>query len=211
MGSRQPVDEDVLILGNIFLIVEHLLFICTGNICRSPMAQAIATRLLEARDARVTVSGAGSLGSGLRCPPEARAVMRMRGLDLSSHRSRTVIEALGATPDLIVGMAREHVRRVTDFRPELFIRTFTLKELVRHATQEKRRQPNEGLDAYIVRIQHGRRPWDLSGTNVDDDIADPIGRSKRAYERCAAEIEGLVRMLVDSVWPLANGDTQSLS
>ncbi|MGH2690362.1 MAG: hypothetical protein ACRDKW_16375, partial [Actinomycetota bacterium] len=54
-------------------------------------------------------------------------------------------------------------------------------------------------------IAQGRRPWDLVGERPDEDVADPIGRPKRVYERCAAEIQSLVEMLVDHVWPTDAG------
>jgi protein-tyrosine-phosphatase len=182
--------------------VETLLFVCTGNVCRSPMGEALATRLLAERAINVTVTSAGLLGAGRPTTKEVRLVMRRRGLDLSDHRSRRLADALLGPPDLIVTMAREHARAVMELHPALFPRTFTLKDLVRRAQNENRRQEGESMEGYLRRLEQGRKPWDLAGGNANEDVPDPIGQSKRVYERCAAEIETLVSVLVDKVWPV---------
>ena len=184
------------------MAVERLLFVCTGNICRSPMAQAVAASLLARRGADVTVESAGLLSPGERAPREVDAVLLRRELALEDHRSRSLESVLEPPPDLVVAMAREHARAVVALRPDLFGRTFTLKEFVRRAGHENRRRPDEHLDAYLARIQQGRKPWDHAGRHDGDDVADPIGRPRRVYERCAAEIEELVGALVDHAWPV---------
>jgi protein-tyrosine phosphatase len=169
------------------------------------MAEAIARSLLDARGAPVAVASAGLLPAGRPSTAEVEWVMRRRGLDVVSHRSRALEAALDPAldpaPDLILAMAREHGRAVIELRPELFDRTFTLKDFVRRASQEGRRRHNEDLAQFVGRLQLGRKPWDLGRSDPDDDLADPIGRPRRFYERCAAEIDALVTSLVDATWP----------
>jgi protein-tyrosine phosphatase len=165
------------------------------------MAEAIARSLLDARGAAVTVASAGLLPAGRPPTDEVEWAMRRRGLDVTGHRSRALEGALDPAPDLILALAREHGRAVIDLRPELFDRTFTLKDFVRRASQEGRRRPSEDLATFIDRLQVGRKPWDLGRSHPDDDLADPIGRPRRFYERCAAEIDALVTALVDAAWP----------
>jgi protein-tyrosine phosphatase len=181
--------------------METLLFVCTGNVCRSPMAEAIARSLLDRRGAAVAVVSAGLLHAGWPPTSEVEWAMRRRGLDVAGHRSRELEGALDPAPDLILGMTREHARAVIELRPELFGRTFTLKDFVRRAGEEGPRRRDEDLAQFIDRLQLGRRPWDLGGNQPADDIADPIGRPRRFYERCAAEIELLVASLIDAAWP----------
>jgi protein-tyrosine phosphatase len=182
--------------------MESLLFVCTGNVCRSPMAQAVAASLLERRGAVVDVRSAGTMHAGQPPTPRAQWAMRRRGLDVAGHRSRGLEDALDPAPDLILAMCREHARAVVDLRPDLFGRTFTLKDFVRRAGEEGARRRTEDLASFVERLQLGRKPWDLQGSEPADDVADPIGRRRRFYERCAAEIDALVATLVDMAWPV---------
>jgi protein-tyrosine phosphatase len=178
-----------------------LLFVCTGNLCRSPMAATLARNLLAGRAEAVNVISAGLLRAGEPATDEAVKVMGRRGLDLRTHRSRRVDDALVPAPDLIVGMARQHARAVVDVVPELFPRTFTLKHFVACAGNEGPRRAGEALDTYLARVGTDRGFGALAGVSSADDVADPIGCNLRTYERCAAEIEVAVTALVDLVWP----------
>jgi protein-tyrosine phosphatase len=178
-----------------------LLFVCTGNLCRSPMAATVARNVLAGRTEAVNVISAGLLRPGEPATDEAVNVMGRRGLDLSTHRSRRVGDALVPAPDLIVGMAREHARAVVDVIPGLFPRTFTLKEFVARALSVGPRQAGETLDTYLVRVGTDRGFGALVGSSSADDVADPIGCDLRTYERCATEIEAAVTTLIDLVWP----------
>jgi protein-tyrosine-phosphatase len=179
----------------------NLLFVCTGNICRSPMAAAMAEALLKSRVPGLSVHSTGRLSAGRAPTAPMLEVMSKRGFDLRTHVSTTLDSALDGAPDIVIGMAREHVRDVVDHRPSLFERTFTLKELVRLAAHAGPRLPGEELVAYLRRAGAGRKISTLIGTSPRDDIADPIGGPVEDYERCAAEIEGLVSMLADYLWP----------
>lgn len=178
-----------------------LLFVCTGNLCRSPMAAAFADSLLKTRSDAVTVMSAGLLRAGEPATAETVKVMQRRGLDVRTHRSRGLADALMPAPDLVIAMTRQHARAVVDLVPELFRRTFTLKDLVARAAIQGRRLPGESLDTYLARVNGERRFGALVGMNSADDVADPIGRDLRTYERCAAEVEAAVTTMVDLLWP----------
>jgi len=180
--------------------VPTLLFVCTGNLCRSPMAAALARNVLAERAEAVDVLSAGLLQGGEPATGEAVELMKRRGLDLSTHRSRRLGDALAPPPDLILGMAREHALAVVDLLPQLFPRTFTLKGLVARGRSHGPRRPGEALDTYLARVG-ADRSFALAGTSSADDIADPIGGDLLAYERCAAELEVAVTALAGLVWP----------
>jgi protein-tyrosine phosphatase len=165
------------------------------------MAAMVARNLLAGRAEAVNVISAGLLRPGEPATDEAVKVMGRRGLDLSTHRSRRIGDALVPAPDLVVGMARQHARVVVDVIPGLFPRTFTLKDFVARACGEGPRRAGEALDTYLARVGTDRGFASLVGVSSAEDVADPIGCDLRAYERCAGEIEVAVTTLVDLVWP----------
>jgi protein-tyrosine-phosphatase len=85
-----------------------VLFVCTGNTCRSPFAEAVARR-----EGHVDVESAGlSAYTGDRPPEDAIVVARELGYDLSSHRARPLTEEMLERADVVVGMTAEHVAAV---------------------------------------------------------------------------------------------------
>jgi protein-tyrosine-phosphatase len=94
----------------------NLLFVCTGNTCRSPMAAAIARAELRARGwTHVAVQSAGAAAaSGLPASEHAIAVLAERGIDLSSHRSQQLTRDLVQQADLILAMSNSHLFAVAE-------------------------------------------------------------------------------------------------
>ena len=122
------------------------------------------------------------------------------GIDLSTHRSQPMTSNLLAGADLILAMAREHVREAVVMAPEIWPRTFTLKELVRRAGRIGPRQPSEAVDTWLQRVHEGRSTRELMGRSHEDDVADPIGQPRRAYERMIADVGELIDQVVWLVW-----------
>ena len=92
----------------------RILFVCTGNTCRSPMAEAIARSVATERgltDVRFSSAGVGAWDGA---PPSdgAMLVALERGLDLSAHRSRLLTPEIVAAADLVLAMSESHVPRI---------------------------------------------------------------------------------------------------
>ena len=90
-----------------------MLFVCHGNICRSPYAAALfRERTHEARSPDVEVASAGFIGPGRRSPVVARQVASERGLDLADHRSRVLSVPMVEAAELILAMDPGQSRRL---------------------------------------------------------------------------------------------------
>lgn len=160
----------------------------------------MAAALLRARvPDGVTVSSAGLLPGGAPATADARRVVD--GLD--DHVSRQLDTSLVDGTDLVVGMARSHVREVAVRSPGAFTRTFTLRELVRRASAVGARRVDAGetFDAWLARVGAGRRVADLVGDDALDDVADPIGQPLAVYRTTAAELDDLLSRVVALAWP----------
>jgi protein-tyrosine-phosphatase len=111
--------------------MPKILFVCTANRCRSPMAASLFYNLLEpAERAGWQVSSAGTwAGEGLPAMPKAIAVMLERGLHLTQHRSRSVREELLAGQDLILVMESDHREALIAEFPQMADRIHLLAEM----------------------------------------------------------------------------------
>lgn len=95
----------------------RLLLVCTGNTCRSPMAEALAKQVLEDQPG-VTVGSAGVYaGNGQPASDEAVEAMQTLGLDLSTHRSRTLTPAMIDEVDQIYTMTESHRQAILSQAP----------------------------------------------------------------------------------------------
>src|ERR1043166_2359382 len=146
--------------------MKTILFVCTGNICRSPMAEGLFRHAIKGRnDFRVMSAGVGAV-EGL--PPSEHAVQALRqlGIDISKQRSRMLTAELVDQADFIFGMTHSHVDAVTLLYPQAAEKTFLLREF------------DETLGDY------------------EADIGDPIGGSVEVYVSCRDQIEqGIASML----------------
>ena len=183
------------------ITVTGILLLCTANVCRSVMAQALLSARLAARGVAVPVASAGLLASGRPPPPEVASVMAARGIDVTGHRSRIVTADDLAAADLILGLGREHVRHAAVLLPGAWPRAFTIRELARRGRQAGARAAGEPLGDWLTRAADGRRRPDLLGSHPADDVADPAGGPPRGYQATADLLDQLTRDLVDLGWP----------
>lgn len=190
----------------------EIMTVCTGNICRSPLAEVLLRAGLS--DLGVRVHSAGTQGlDAVPMTSEAQRLAVELGAsvdDAANHRSRFLTEGDLSTPDLVLAMSREHRRRVVELAPSRLRRTFTAREFARLAegvSDDEIRAVvhaagGDARDRMRVAIAEvaTRRGMVPAPADADaDDVVDPYRRSWETYQRSAAQllpgVEQVVRVL----------------
>ena len=176
-----------------------VLFVCTGNICRSPIAHRMLERLNQERDLGLEVSSAGTRAlNGKPMHPESRRVLEARGFEPGDFSSRLLTPPIVGAADLVLGLTREHRAVARQLVPIRWKRMFALRELSSGSAG------SAGLSKDSM--GHPQAPTDQTL-----DIEDPIGRDSEYFDVVAGEIEnaviGLARWIEESsvVQPARHG------
>jgi protein-tyrosine phosphatase len=168
-----------------------IVFICTGNRFRSPLARAFLERLTLGLP--VEIGTAGTLDIGDRAAlREAREIALSCGVDLSQHRSRALRDMSLEGVDLVLGFEEEHVRRAIVDDAAARSRSFRFRELVElleHVSPVADPSRAERARKAIAAANELRRSEPSLVTGAD--VPDPFGRSWRVYRETAAVIRGL--------------------
>jgi protein-tyrosine phosphatase len=178
----------------------EILFVCTGNRCRSPVAEGHLRRMAEGLPVVVGSVGLLDLGSAPALP-EVLEVARGAGLDLTEHRSRHLLSIDAAGADLVVGLERSHVAAAVVEANVPYEKVFTFKEIVRllqAIDPPSDPDPVERARA-AVKLAHERRSSSDSFV-PGEDIQDPFGGPRSAYVEMANDVSALCRALLSGLF-----------
>ena len=140
-------------------MIRHILVVCVGNICRSPMAEAVLRDALTGQ-VEITVESAG-LGALVDEPASEFAVelMRDRGLDITSHRAQQLTPELVTKADLILVMESGHRRVIDANEPTARGKVYRLGEWQDLEIPDPYRQPREAFEAALEKIDKSIADW----------------------------------------------------
>ncbi|WP_018640441.1 arsenate reductase/protein-tyrosine-phosphatase family protein [Parafrankia elaeagni] len=198
--------------------------VCTGNICRSPLAEHLATARLTRLVARMglpgppeaalTVSSAGIFACvGEPMNPNALAVLDERGVRHGVFRARQLAPAMVEQADLVLCATRQHRAQVVTLVPRAVRRTFTLREFARLAdSAQSRYRPalaaTEDADGCgwlrAVGLELAQTAADARGmmpppVPEHDDLVDPLGGHREAFRACADAIDAALEPMERSL------------
>ena len=151
--------------------MKKIMFVCTGNICRSPMCHYYLQKLVkdEGIEDKIIVSSCGTYANtGESSTMNAIEAMKKYGVDMNNHRATNIEDIDIENYDLILCLTLSHKSSVLEFCPQLKGRVFTLKEYCFPDDEYK---------------------------NIDD----PWGLSINVYNECSDEIVSAINVLFDKL------------
>jgi protein-tyrosine phosphatase len=184
----------------------RVLFVCTGNICRSPMAQSMLTAALRERfgaDAdRVEVRSAGTYAVvGEDIEPDAKRFLDTVGVKPDPFEARQLLEQHVAAADLVLGATRAHRAAAVTLVPAAAKRTFTIRELARLVEDVDLEEDGDVVRRFqaLVPAAAQRRGLVRPDHPDDDDVADPYRMKYGAFEAAGRQLHAAIATIVDRV------------
>lgn len=172
-GTPKVLRESVITQTDVDRLVRRktVLFVCTGNSCRSVMAEYLLKSMLQGRDDVEALSAGTGVFLRSTASSETIAVLKEEGIDATEHLSQPITTILLKKSDLIIVMTRLHRQLVLERVPEVEKRIYLLREFV---------------DTPL-------------GLPTEPDVPDPIGKTHYDYKECLRIVKEAMHKIVELV------------
>lgn len=177
-----------------------ILTVCTGNICRSPLAEQLLVAHLQGIP-EITISSAGTRALvGEPMLATTQEIAHSYGVETTeAHRARQVNETLLESSDLILAMTRDQRRAVVELSPRVTRRVFTIREFARLAEvttddvlaseiDRTGESAVERLRAAVKAVTLSRNILPLVADRAEEDVIDPYQREMKVHEASAQQL-----------------------
>jgi protein-tyrosine phosphatase len=186
------------------VVAFGVLFVCTGNVCRSPMAEFLL-RAETGGTLAATSAGMQALVGEPMDPPSA-AVLAEQGIDAAAHRARQFEVSMAGPDALVLTAERAHRDHILTDTPRLYRRVFTMKEFVRLA------EPVDGATpAEVIAAAAARRGLAEVVPEPADDITDPFRGTVAQARAVAEQLRVVIRSLVATLAPSTSGSPRPIA
>lgn len=184
--------------------VVRILFVCTANVCRSPLAEGLMTKHAK-RLASPIVASSASVDSVARIVhPIVVKLLAEQGIEPSHTESQPLDRSLVDGADLVLTMTAEHALAVAGRHREATHRVFMLDHFAHVAPYP---DPGSDIAGWLAALYQQPR---LYGVNHDaHDIEDPIGGDETTFRRIATQIDALTARVADLLAPAPASPSQN--
>lgn len=179
-----------------------VLVVCSGNICRSPLAEQLLAARLRASGSPLRLLSAGTIAEeGLPMDETAAELSRRYGGDPTEHTSRPLTEELVARSGLVLTATRQHRAAVVSLLPRASRYSFTLAEFARLSGGLAGSLPKDvATTPLLVEAVAAERGYALPPADpADDDVIDPYRRPAEVHELVAEQIDSITRSIAEAV------------